>query len=289
MANQYGFSLGEVYRDIESIKGARQTNELNQMKLDEAKAAPARNALLTDARIQASTGDVAAQKQLLALDPENGPKFIEALSGMNAQQREAAQRKVDEIGKMAFYVKQGATPEEKQARYQRILQEADPEMRQRMPQQYDPKEIELALLRATAMDKLMENPESLRVGDQDVVYKQGMEVDRGTRTQAQGANGGRSLKSGDENLIYKQMVELEGGIFDANGNVQGLTSESQMRAQARTAEATNLLRQNPQMSLSEAVAETARRSGLPLPSLQQMGASSAPNDPANIRNFFIPQ
>lgn len=288
MANQYGFSLGEVYRDIESIKGARQTNELNQMKLDEAKAAPARNALLTNTRIQAATGDSSAQRQLLALDPENGPKFIEALAGMNAEQRAAAQRKVDEIGKMAFYVKQGATPKEKQARYQRVLQEADPEMRQRMPQQYDPKEIELALLRATAMDKLMENPESLRVGDQDVLYKQGMEVDRGTRTQAQSANG-RALKSGDENLIYKQMVELEGGIFDANGNVQGLTSESQMRAQARTAEATNLLRQNPQMSLSEAVAETARRSGLPLPSLQQMGASSAPNDPANIRNFFIPQ
>ena len=287
-ANPYGFSLGEVYRDIEGIKGARQVNQLNQMKIDEVKASQKRNALLPEAREQAMTGDIDAQKTLLALDPENGPKFIEAVAGMDDRQREATKRAIDEMGRMAFYVDQGKTDEEKAARYQRVLQEVSPDVRSRMPQQYDPREIELALMKASSMDQILENPKAIRVGEEDIVYKGGKEIARGTRAPT-GKADGRTFKASDENLVYKQFVELEGGIFDEKGNIRGLNNKSQMRAQARTAEAMKLLQDSPELSLSEAVAIIARQSGSQLPTMNQMAPASNPNDPVSIRNFFIPQ
>lgn len=270
MANQYGFSLGDVYKDIESIKGQRTTNEFNRLKLDEAKAQPARNVLIQGARQSAATGSAEAQRQLLVIDPEGGPKFLEALSKMDERQVEATKRSVEQIGQQAFHVSQGKTDQEKASRYQTLYESLPPESKSKMPPQYDPNFIDMALSKAQTMDQLLANPQAVKVGGEDVVYKNGQEIERASQpleapksvqlgnqdilyqgdqeleranrpVKAGDAGAPRSFKSGDENLVYKQMVELEGGIMDQDGNVREMSQPAMYRAQARTSEAMKLL------------------------------------------------
>jgi len=290
-ANQYGIDLGDLYRTTEAVKGARTKNRLSQLQLDETEreiaerpakeaAALERKNLLTGLRQKAVGGDVSAQQQLLALDPEGGATFIDAVSKMDDRKIKATQRSVDEMGQLAGYVLQGKTPEEQARRYQLMYQGVSPEVQSKLPEKYDPQFMEMSLSKAMAMDKLLENPKAIQVGGEDVVYKAGREVERKTRpvkTSGTGSDGG-GVKSADESLMYRQSVELLGGLFDQAGNITNLDPTVRNKVQGIATEATKIFREGG-VTRSQAVKQAAQMFGLEVPD----AGSTVDNDPLGIR------
>lgn len=290
-ANQYGIDLGEIYRTQAAVEGARTRNKLSGLQLGEMEreiadrpakeaAATERKNLLTGLRQKAVGGDVSAQQQLLALDPEGGATFIDAVTKMDDRKLKATQRSVDEMGQLAGYVLQGKTPEEQARRYQLMYQGVSPEVQSKLPEQYDPQFMELSLSKAMAMDKLLENPKSIQVGGEDVVYKAGREVERKTRpvkTSGTGSDGG-GVKSADESLMYRQSVELLGGLFDQAGNITNLDPTVRNKVQGIATEATNIFREGG-VTRSQAVKQAAQKFGLEVPD----AGSTVDNDPLGIR------
>lgn len=291
-ANQYGIDLGDLYRTTEAVKGARTQNRLSQLQLDETEreiaerpakeaAALERKNLLSGLRQKAVGGDVSAQQQLLALDPEGGATFIDAVTKMDDRKIKATQRSVDEMGQLAGYVLQGKTPEEQARRYQLMYQGVSPEVQSKLPEQYDPQFMELSLSKAMAMDKLLENPKAIQVGGEDVVYKAGREVERKTRpvkASGTGSDGG-GVKSADESLMYRQSVELLGGLFDQAGNITNLDPTVRNKVQGIATEATNIFREGG-VTRSQAVKQAAQKFGLEVP---DAGSTVDNNDPLGIR------
>jgi len=291
-ANQYGIDLGSLYRTTEAVKGARTQNRLSQLQLDETEreiaerpakeaAALERKNMLTGLRQKAVGGDVGAQQQLLALDPEGGASFIDAVTKMDDRKLEATQRSVDEMGQLAGYVLQGKTPEEQARRYQLMYQGVSPEVQSKLPEQYDPQFMELSLSKAMAMDKLLENPKAIQVGGEDVVYKAGREVERKTRpvkTSGTGSDGG-GVKSADESLMYRQSVELLGGLFDQAGNITNLDPTVRNKVQGIATEATKIFREGG-VTRSQAVKQAAQMFGLEVP---DAGSTVDNNDPLGLR------
>lgn len=291
-ANQYGIDLGDLYRTTEAVKGARTKNRLSKLQLDETEreiaerpakeaAALERKNLLTGLRQKAVGGDVSAQQQLLALDPEGGATFIDAVTKMDDRKLKATQRSVDEMGQLAGYVLQGKTPEEQARRYQLMYQGVSPEVQSKLPEQYDPQFMELSLSKAMAMDKLLENPKAIQVGGEDVVYKAGREVERKTRpvkTSGTGSDGG-GVKSADESLMYRQSVELLGGLFDQAGNITNLDPTVRNKVQGIATEATNIFREGG-VTRSQAVKQAAQKFGLEVP---DAGSTVDNNDPLGLR------
>jgi len=290
-ANQYGIDLGDLYRTTEAVKGARTKNRLSQLQLDETEreiaerpakeaAALERKNLLTGLRQKAVGGDVSAQQQLLALDPEGGATFIDAVSKMDDRKIKATQRSVDEMGQLAGYVLQGKTPEEQARRYQLMYQGVSPEVQSKLPEKYDPQFMEMSLSKAMAMDKLLENPKAIQVGGEDVVYKAGREVERKIRpvkTSGTGSDGG-GVKSADESLMYRQSVELLGGLFDQAGNITNLDPTVRNKVQGIATEATKIFREGG-VTRSQAVKQAAQMFGLEVPD----AGSTVDNDPLGIR------
>lgn len=254
MANKYGIDLGEVYRTAESIKGARTRNRLADLQLKDAEReiserpkreaeARQRQNMLTQARTGAASGDINAQQQLLVLDPEGGAKFLEAVSKMGERRRAQTQKIVDETGRLSAYVLQGESPEEQARRYEVMYQGVSPEVRKTLPAQYDRNFIEVSMAKATAMDKILENPKSVRVGGQDILYKGGREIERADvpqKTGTTGVGGAGGLKSADESLMYRQAAELMGGMFDESGNLRALDPEVRPKVQAIATRATEI-------------------------------------------------
>lgn len=290
-ANQYGIDLGEIYRTKAAVEGARTQNKLSGLKLGEMEreiaerpakeaAATERKNMLTGLRQKAVGGDVSAQQQLLALDPEGGATFIDAVTKMDNRNIKATQRSVDEMGQLAGYVLQGKTPEEQARRYQLMYQGVSPEVQSKLPEAYDPQFMELSLSKAMAMDKLLENPKAIQVGGEDVVYKSGREVERKTRpvkTSGSGSDGG-GVKSADESLMYRQSVELLGGLFDQAGNITNLDPTVRNKVQGIATEATNIFREGG-VTRSQAVKQAAQKFGLEVPD----AGSTVDNDPLGIR------
>jgi len=291
-ANQYGIDLGEIYRTKAAVEGARTQNKLSGLKLGEMEreiaerpakeaAAAERKNVLTGLRQKAVGGDVSAQQQLLALDPEGGATFIDAVTKMDDRKLKATQRSVDEMGQLAGYVLQGKTPEEQARRYQLMYQGVSPEVQSKLPEQYDPQFMELSLSKAMAMDKLLENPKAIQVGGEDVVYKAGREVERKTRpvkASGTGSDGG-GVKSADESLMYRQSVELLGGLFDQAGNITNLDPTVRNKVQGIATEATNIFREGG-VTRSQAVKQAAQKFGLEVP---DAGSTVDDNDPLGIR------
>lgn len=290
-ANQYGIDLGEIYRTKAAVEGARTQNKLSGLKLGEMEreiaerpakevAATERKNMLTGLRQKAVGGDVSAQQQLLALDPEGGATFIDAVTKMDDRKLKATQRSVDEMGQLAGYVLQGKTPEEQARRYQLMYQGVSPEVQSKLPEQYDPQFMELSLSKAMAMDKLLENPKAIQVGGEDVVYKAGREVERKARpvkSSGTGSDGG-GVKSADESLMYRQSVELLGGLFDQAGNITNLDPTVRNKVQGIATEATNIFREGG-VTRSQAVKQAAQKFGLEVPD----AGSTVDNDPLGIR------
>jgi len=291
-ANQYGIDLGSIYRTAEAVKGARTQNRLSQLQLQETereiaerpakeKEEAERKNMLAGLRQKAVGGDVGAQQQLLALDPEGGSKFIGAIVKMDEQQIKATQRSVDEMGQLAGYVLQGKTPEEQARRYQIMYQGVSPEVQSKLPEQYDPQFMELSLSKAMAMDKLLENPKAIQVGGEDVVYKGGREIERKTRPvkDSSSSSDGGGVKSADESLMYRQSVELLGGLFDQAGNITNLDPTVRNKVQGIATEATKIFRSGG-VTRTEAVKQAAKKFGLEVP---DAGGMVDNNDPLGLR------
>lgn len=284
--NRFGIDVGELYRTKEAVEGARTRNKMASLQLGEAERkieqrpireaeAKKRNVMLTGLRQKAVTGDVDAQQQLLAIDPEGGASFIEAVGKMDDRKLKVAQQKVDEMGQMAATVL-NAAPEKQVMLYQQMISTLPPESVAKMPKDLDLNFLEVSLSKAMAMDKILENPKAIQVGGEDVVYQRGKEIERRKRPVKTSGTGEGGLKSGDESLMYRQAAELLGGMFDAAGNLQALDPETRTKAQAIATEATNLFRQGG-ITRTQAVANAAKLYGIEMP------GQVSDNDPLNLR------
>ena len=222
-ANMYGIDLGQAYRDVEAIKGAKTQNRLADLQLGEVEREieqrPIKEAeekkrlnVLTGLRQEAAGGDTGAQQQLLALDPEGGASFIDALSKMDQTKLDATKRNVEEIGRLSAYVLQGVTPEEQQRRYGMMYNGLDPSIQSKLPDVYDPQFMEMSLSKATAMDKLLENPKSVKIGGEDVVYKSGREIERAKTAKTAPMI---SINQGGDKKESEKLAEVRVKRFDA--------------------------------------------------------------------------
>ena len=252
-ANRFGIDVGELYRTKEVVEGARTRNRMASLQLGEAereiaerpekeRLAKERNKLVTGLRQKAVTGDTDAQQQLLAIDPEGGATFIEAVGKMDDRRLKVAQQKVDEMGQMLATVLNAAP--EKQARlYQQMLTTLPPESVAKMPKELDLNFLELSLSKAMAMDKILENPKAVQVGGEDILYQRGKEIERGKRPVKTTGTGEGGVKSADESLMYRQAAELMGGMFDEAGNLRALDPEVRPKVQAIATRASEIFKQ----------------------------------------------
>lgn len=287
-ANRFGIDLAEIYRNKENIEGKRTQNKLASLQLGEAErqvaerpareeAAKKRNALVTGLRQKAVTGDDDAQRQLLAIDPDGGASFIDAVAKMDDRQVKKAQQRVDEVGQMAATVL-NAPPEKQQTLYREMLTTLPPESISKMPKDLDLNFLEVSLSKAMAMDKILENPKLIKVGGEDVVYQRGREIERANQPQKQtGSSGDGGIKSADESLMYRQAAELLGGMFDDAGNLRAMDPEVRPKVQAIATEASKIFKAGG-VTRGEAVQQAAKLYGLEAP------AQAGNNDPLGIRN-----
>ena len=283
-ANRFGIDVGELYRTKEAVEGARTRNKMASLQLGEAereiaerpekeRLAKERNKLVTGLRQKAVTGDVDAQQQLLAIDPEGGASFIEAVAKMDKRNLENAQRKVDEMGQMAATVL-NAAPEKQERLYKQMLTTLPPESVAKMPKELDLNFLEVSLSKAMAMDKILENPKAIQVGDEDIVYQRGKEIARGKRPVKKSGTGEGGVKSADESLMYRQAAELMGGMFDEAGNLRALDPEVRPKVQQIATRASELFKQGG-ITRSQAVTMAAEE--------VEGSASVDDNDPLGLR------
>ena len=281
---RYGIDVGQLYRDKENVAGARTRNKMASLQLGEAereiaerpereRLAKERNKLVTGLRQKAVTGDVDAQQQLLAIDPEGGASFIDAVGKMDDRKLKVAQQKVDEMGQMAATVL-NASPEKQANLYKQMLTTLPPDSVAKMPKELDLNFLEISLSKAMAMDKILENPKAVQVGGEDVVYKGGREVERAKRPVKTSGTGEGGVKSADESLMYRQAAELMGGMFDEAGNLRALDPAVRPKVQQIATRASELFKQGG-ITRSQAVTMAAEE--------VEGSAGVDDNDPLGLR------
>lgn len=289
-ANKYGIDLASVFRNAEAVKGARTQNRLSALQLGEAerrvaerpekeRVANERNNVLTGLRQKTVAGDENAARQYLAIGGD--PSFLDAVGKMDDKQIKQSKQAIEEKGNMLASVF-NAKPERQQMLYKQMLSMLPEESIANMPKEFDPNFVEMSLAKVSSMDKILENPKALKVGNQNVVYQAGREIERGTIPATEGGEGG--LKAGDESLMYKQAAAYFGGIIDpVTGEMSGILQNNVPKAQAIAAEATQLFKAGG-ISRSQAIQQAASKYGI-LPTAQE-GAPQPqpdPNDPLGIR------
>lgn len=298
-ANRYGIDVGSMLRDVESIKGSRNVNRFNQLKLSEAervarerpekeRLAKEREGKLFELRSSAVGGDVDAQRKLLVLDPKEGPKFIDSWEKMDDREREQTKANIESIGKLSNYVLSGKDDEEQANRYRVMLNNLDPKVSKKMPQSYSPQFVELSLAKAQTMDQLLEAPTVRTIGKEDVAYRGGKEIERADVPVKPGTGAAGGLKSADESLMYRQTVELLGGLMRTDPET-GATSITLLdptlrgKVQAISAEAARIFQEEGNISRTEAVRRAAGKFGEDIPGVPGQN----PNDPNNIRAYLL--
>lgn len=296
MANRFGIDLGEVYRTAEAVKGARNVNTLNKMKIDEAQYAIDQRPILEQqkknlmsVRGEAASGSQEAMQKLFTLDPQIG-NTLDAIYKMDEKQREQAKKRVEEMGQVAAVVLQQPTPEARAQTYAKLYQAMPKSVQQKLSPQYNEGQMTLALAKATPLATYLENPVKVEVGGEDRLYKAGREIDRAKTpvdpSKAQGSGSGSAgLKSGDESLMFKQTVEALGGIFDEQGNITALDPAIRPKIQGIAAEATRIYMAESGISRTEAVKRALKKFGEQVPDAPMPD----PRDPQNIRNYLLSQ
>lgn len=97
--------------------------------------------------------------------------------------------------------------------------------------------------------------------------------------KSQGGDSG--MKAADENAMYRQSVELLGGLFDAQGNIQGLDPSIRSKVQAIATEATRIYKSGG-VSRTEAVSKAADKYGVNIPQSGGNAAGADNNDPLGL-------
>ena len=294
-ANQYGIDMADIYRTTAAVKGARTQNKLADLQLSEAQykvdqrpIEQERQNKLSGLRQESVGGSVDAQQQLLALDPKNGPSFIDAIGKMDEAKRAGVKRNIDEIGRGSMFVLSGKTPEQQLQRYETFRENLSPEAAAGLPEVYDPAFMELALSKAAAMDKLLESPKSVSIGGEDVLYKGGREIERAKKPATKGGSGGKGGQgnwkgSTSINTIRRLTADLSGGLFDERtGSITKLKTGTRSDMQAVVAEASRLLQKGEAGNEAEAVTMAAQKLDVPYIIPELSGNNQAP-DPLGIR------
>ena len=257
MADQYGINLASALQNAETIKSNRMKNEVAGMNLATAKRLeaerPMREELVSGYQTAAIAGNDIAKRKLLKLDPEGAPQFLKGLETLDGQQREKVKAHIEEMGTMAANVLQSKTTEEAQARYTEWRDSVSPEQKQRMPEVYSQDLTELALAKAMTMDQAMETPKAVTVGNQNVLYRHGQEIERKNIPAKAGAGGAGAggFKTGDESLAYRQVMGFFEPMKDPiTGELKVLANDAEA-VQNITARAVQLMREG--VATSEAV------------------------------------
>jgi hypothetical protein len=279
-ANRFGIDVGELYRTKENIQSARTRNKLASLQLSEAERevaqrpikeqrAQEKNRMLTGLRQKAVTGDIDAQQQLLAIDPEGGASFIESVGKMDDRKLKVAQQKVDEMGQMAATVL-NASPEKQARLYQQMLTTLPPESVAKMPKELDLDFLEISLSKAMAMDKILENPKAVQVGGEDIVYQRGKEIARGKRpVKKSGTGDGRGIKTSDESAMSRQVATLYGGMYNPKtGKFQMTDPKVLPEIQAVLEQATVYYRDDKSLTAAQAVSKAAKDFGVKIPTAE---------------------
>jgi hypothetical protein len=283
-ANRFGIDVASLYQNQANIDGARTQNKMAALQLGEAErevaqrpmneaAAKKRNVMVTDLRQKAVGGDQEARDQLLVID-STAQEFITYIDKANAAQAKQSQDNIDQMGRMLSVVQSVTDPTKREAKYQQAKSMLPEAMQAKIPKNYDQNNVDLTLAKLNLMAGISEN-KVLAFGGEDILYKDGKEVDRASRPETS-SNSAGGLKSGDESLMYRQAAELLGGMFDAQGNLQSLDPETRTKAQAIATEATNLFR-NGGITRTQAVADAAKKYGIEMP------GQTGDNDPLGLR------
>jgi len=272
MANALGINLGEVYTQAEAIKGLRDERKEREDARERGKTV---NAL----RQRVADDEPGAMDDLVAIAPEEATQTLEAIGKMSTQEREAAQERVDTMGRVSVSILQSQDPE---AAYQQARQNLAPEIVASMPEQYDPNWVEMSLARTREVDDMLANPEMITFGGEDRLYQDGNVLEsttssgaldrqnsRGNALIRAADEGGGSMKSSDTNAIYRQAAGLFGGIYDpTTGRIAGLGEAQAGKVQALTEEASRLYADGEASTHASAVAIAARKLGI---SVQNLG------------------
>ncbi|MEE9905549.1 MAG: hypothetical protein K4305_09025 [Chlorobium sp.] len=239
---------------------------------------------MSELRNRVASGDEAATREFITIDPEEGKRIADAFGAMDENERKSTSSQIDKVGRIAHYVLSGGDDNERAQRYSYARQNSEPEIAGQMPEQYNPAFVQYHLSRATEMKELLENPDVKTLGGYDVAYQRGLPISRPTpnmnmlkmandNTQAdldrsnkialKGMEDGGSgvPKSADEALIYRQAAGLFGGTFDQAGNLIALDASARPRVQAIATEAAKLFASG-KYSRSESVTIAARKYGV---------------------------
>lgn len=278
--NRFGIDLSQIQAGNRANEASRTRNKMALLQLGEAereiaerpekeRLAKERNKLATGLRQKAVTGDADAQQQLLAIDPEGGASFLEAVSKMDKRKLEATQRSVDEMGQMAATVINTA-PEKQTNLYKQMLTTLPPESVAKMPKELDLNFLEVSLSKAMAMDKILENPKAIQVGGEDIVYQRGKEIARGKRPVKTGGTGeGRGIKTSDESAMSRQVAALYGGMYNPKtGEFQMTDPKVLPEVQAVLEQATVYYRDDKSLTAAQAVSKAAKDFGVKIPTAE---------------------
>lgn len=246
MADQYGFSLGQVMRDAEAIKGARQTNELNRMKLDAAKASQKTNALLRPLRQKAVGGDSEALQQVLALDPKGGAEFASAVQNAKRDELETLESQIDYMGNQAAGILQtlDKDPEQAMESYKNWYRSAPANIRKEMPTSNIKAWLQDAIGKATAMDRYVSEIKVSKFGGEDVMTKGGQIIERTKRPKTKAEIDAMGVPDKEIRTMANIISSTYGGEWvtgpDGESRFVGLSDEQNKKAMAALVRAVDL-------------------------------------------------
>lgn len=189
------FDLGETMLKRENIQAAR----FNR-KAAEAKAAAGERFQAEGKNLMA--GDAGAMKRMAIIDPDMGAKLVDVFGKMDKNQREEADRQIEQAGRMWQWVLQATDPADQAARYSRV-RAAMPNLN--LPEQFDPNTARMGLAEAVELKTMIDQQNAL--ARQDNQARNAMAVDNNQNRNA--------LTQID------RRGEIETGQIRERGNVQG--------------------------------------------------------------------
>ena len=168
MANQYGIDYGNVLR-------TKMAADKFQADMEDRETAKQRNALISSARSSAATGTKEGMTELLVVSPQEALAMQTYLQNASDQEREEVERVNDMGARMAMVV---LTSDKKEETYQMMRDNMPEGMKEELPKNFSQDFMEMMLARATEYDQMIKNPEVLTMGDEDIMFQRGREVDR---------------------------------------------------------------------------------------------------------------
>jgi len=288
----------ETFNLAQSIAAASKAAD-TALSLKEYSDEKTRDAAVKKARGEAlDKGTPEAIQALMKLDPENAEATINALSAMDKRQREQVKLQSEETAKQILWVEQGATPEEKAARWDSVVDYMVKSGNQNAEQyrgKYSPALSQQFIMKAMTVDDINEQFSfgQLKVAEKDgkPVYIQTNEagqtrvapVPEGVRPTekefkgtTKGAGDAFKMKASDSNSIRAAAAGLFGGTWDPQtGKVLGVQKDATAKVSSISERASQLYKDaQGQLTHDQAVAKAARELGIEIQSLNPRSLQS---------------